>query len=534
MPQVPVRDIAVFPGNSAWLYVATEVGLFTSDDGGATWDLTMDGPANVSVDELFWLGNSLYAVTYGRGVFKTTPLATNPVPTLSSVSPTSFTIGTPGRTFTVTGTNFVGSSVVQVDGVSRATTYVSATQLSAQLTAGEMTSPQSFTVTVFNPTPAGGTSSSATVQVVAPQAPTVSSLSPTSVWVASNNLSVVVTGANYTTNSVVYFDGSARTTSYGSSTQLTATLQTADIATKGVHAISVVTPSPGGGVSSGAAFTVVGPSLSVGATLVATGKPVTVTLTGGRGIKTDWMAVAAVGSASTSYTSKVVVGAYTSKTWNAPMPTTPGTYEVRLFAGGGYTQLEVSSAITVVRPNLKPTVSSLSTKKVIAGSNGFTEMLTGRNFLPSSVVNVDGVARSTTYISPTQLSVDVSMADIAAAGAIRFSVTSPAPGGGTSTALTLTISPQPPVPAITGFSPSKVVAANVGRTLTVTGSGFISSSTVLVDGSPRATLFRTSSQLVVTLLAGDVATIGTRSIQVVTPPPGGGTSAPRALTVAVR
>ncbi len=73
LPAVPVFGLARHPANSAWLYAGTEVGLFTSTDGGATWGTTNDGPANVEISELFWLSSSpavLVAATHGRGVFK--------------------------------------------------------------------------------------------------------------------------------------------------------------------------------------------------------------------------------------------------------------------------------------------------------------------------------------------------------------------------------------------------------------------------------------------------------------------------------
>ncbi|MCA3554826.1 hypothetical protein [Aestuariivirga sp.] len=51
--------------------MGTEVGLFTSENGGTTWSATNDGPANVAVFDLFWLNNqTLVAVTHGRGMFK--------------------------------------------------------------------------------------------------------------------------------------------------------------------------------------------------------------------------------------------------------------------------------------------------------------------------------------------------------------------------------------------------------------------------------------------------------------------------------
>ena len=70
LPDVPVRTLVFHPDNPNLLYAGTEVGIFTSDDAGATWDLPQDGPANVSVDELFWMNRDLVAATHGRGIYR--------------------------------------------------------------------------------------------------------------------------------------------------------------------------------------------------------------------------------------------------------------------------------------------------------------------------------------------------------------------------------------------------------------------------------------------------------------------------------
>lgn len=70
LPNVPVRTLAFHPTNPNLLYVGTEIGIFTSEDAGANWEPTQDGPANVSVDELFWMGGDLIAATHGRGLYR--------------------------------------------------------------------------------------------------------------------------------------------------------------------------------------------------------------------------------------------------------------------------------------------------------------------------------------------------------------------------------------------------------------------------------------------------------------------------------
>jgi photosystem II stability/assembly factor-like uncharacterized protein len=73
LPAAPIRTIVRHPTKPGWLYVGTEVGIFASEDGGASWSTTNDGPANVSVEELFWYSdNKLVAATHGRSMFMVT------------------------------------------------------------------------------------------------------------------------------------------------------------------------------------------------------------------------------------------------------------------------------------------------------------------------------------------------------------------------------------------------------------------------------------------------------------------------------
>jgi photosystem II stability/assembly factor-like uncharacterized protein len=71
LPDAPIFDVKRHPRNPQWLYVATSVGVFTSENGGATWSTTNEGPANIRVRELFWIDDTtLGAATYGRGMFR--------------------------------------------------------------------------------------------------------------------------------------------------------------------------------------------------------------------------------------------------------------------------------------------------------------------------------------------------------------------------------------------------------------------------------------------------------------------------------
>lgn len=70
LPAAPANTLAQHPNKPQLLYIGTEVGLFSSEDGGLTWAPTNQGPANVAVSELFWAGTTLYAATHGRGMYR--------------------------------------------------------------------------------------------------------------------------------------------------------------------------------------------------------------------------------------------------------------------------------------------------------------------------------------------------------------------------------------------------------------------------------------------------------------------------------
>lgn len=71
LPSAPAPWIVHHRTKPGWLYVATDVGIFASEDDGATWSASNDGPAACTVDQLFWKDDcTLYAVAHGRGIYQ--------------------------------------------------------------------------------------------------------------------------------------------------------------------------------------------------------------------------------------------------------------------------------------------------------------------------------------------------------------------------------------------------------------------------------------------------------------------------------
>jgi uncharacterized protein (TIGR03437 family) len=86
-------------------------------------------------------------------------------PFVSAVTPASVEAGVNAFALTLDGAGFVSGSVVQWNGVERPTTFVSPTRLTAEITKGDVATPGSVSVTVFNPAPGGGTSNAKTFMV---------------------------------------------------------------------------------------------------------------------------------------------------------------------------------------------------------------------------------------------------------------------------------------------------------------------------------------------------------------------------------
>jgi sugar lactone lactonase YvrE len=123
-----------------------------------TVNVAADAPAQVTNQVSVWGGDS---ATAGAS-----DLTLIDAPAIASLSP-SFTIAGGGPfTLTVNGSGFASTSVVQWNGAALATTYVSATQLTATTTTADLASPGTALITVYT-APGGGTSNSSTFTVIA-------------------------------------------------------------------------------------------------------------------------------------------------------------------------------------------------------------------------------------------------------------------------------------------------------------------------------------------------------------------------------
>lgn len=191
----------------------------------------------------------------GGGGTPPPPPTPNPVPTLTSISPTSATAGGVAFTLTAYGTNFISSSVVRWGGANRTTTFVDSTQLTAAIPASSIANGGTANVTVFNPTPGGGSTTPLTFTVENP-VPTLLLLTPSSAVAGTSAFTLTLDGSGFVPASVVQWNGTPRTTTFLSGARLRAAITASDIATPTTVPVTVFNPTPVGGTSNDLTFTI--------------------------------------------------------------------------------------------------------------------------------------------------------------------------------------------------------------------------------------------------------------------------------------
>lgn len=148
--------------------------------------------------------------------------------------------------------------------------------------------------------------------------------------------------------------------------------------------------------------------------------------------------------------------------------------------GGAYTLVltvvdatgrATTQSIAQTLPSAPPFVNSITPTSGIVGGTGVSLTVNGSGFAARSVVNVDGDARPTTYVSPTTLTAVLSANDLASVGPRSITVTTLPPGGGTSNAHAFTVTQA------FGYSLS------VTRPLTITSGVYGANDYVTVIGS---------------------------------------------------
>ncbi len=406
----------------------------------------------------------------------------NPVPTTTSISPNCVMPGSASFTLTVTGTNFVSGSVVMFGGTSLTPTSSSSTQLTVTVPASLVAIAGTASITVVNPGPGGGTSNAQTFTIAATpvitspltacgtkgvafsytitatNSPTSFTASPLPAGLSVNTSTGVISGtptATGTTNVTITARNGAGTCNTATAT-LVITIGTAPT-------ISSLSPTCTGAGGPQFTLTVNGPNndFTQGETVYWNGSPLVTTFV----------------------SSKLLTAIVTTD-----LIATPGTASITV---GGCAATSGAVTFTI---SAAPIISSLSPTCASEGDIQFTLTVNGINFVSTSIVNWNGAALTTTFVSSTQLTASVAASRIANAGTASITVVSSC--GGTSSAVTFTIDAAPSITsaltasATVGTPFSYQITANnnpVSYNATGLPGGLtVDTTTGIISGTPTA------------------------------------------------
>ena len=345
----------------------------------------------------------------------------NPVPSITSFSPETTTNGNPGFSLTVKGDNFVDGSVVKWNGASRPTTVVSSSELKAAIPASDIVEEGTVPITVTNPAPGGGTSApkAYTIEpgVNLTQAGTIIAKVTAPTGGGNRDIKIIRDGIKPPVGTI---SGQFQYDTYDG--QNTSTEDWIGYQFSSQHTFNKVIFQEGRHMPDGGWFT----NLTVQV------------LQGGNWVNVQNLTV------DPAYPGDNHGVNY--ETFILRFADTTGT-AIRIFGppGGPWDFISVAELEVYAKEgsapsgNPVPTLTSLTPSSKTAGEGGFNLTVNGSGFVAGSVVKWNGANRTTTFVSPTQLTAAIPASDIASAGTAQVTVTSPAPGGGTSVPQAFTI-----------------------------------------------------------------------------------------------
>jgi len=131
-PDVVTHSLLVLPNDPSTIWVGTDIGLFESNDDGATWHYADNGIPAVSVYDMFVQDNKVVVATHGRGIWTASIDELNYIPSVSATYSGQKTI-----TASVNFVEVVDSVEIYVDDVlanSLTTVIAGNNNISAQIT----------------------------------------------------------------------------------------------------------------------------------------------------------------------------------------------------------------------------------------------------------------------------------------------------------------------------------------------------------------------------------------------------------------
>ena len=483
--------------------------------------VALPGISGYPTQLLRWGTQGLAILTDGPGMLyllQGSDISGLPTPPANAITltPSAILLGSPaGSTIGVTGSNFGASSLVELAGTALPTTVLSSTQLTFQLPASQAAFAHYLSVAVASLANGAGTSPDAVLEIDNPLS-AISSTGATALKVGATDTALILTGTGFLPSSIVRFNGTSLTTTYLSATSLSYVVPSADLATAGLFNLTVLNPAPGGGVSAAAVLEVDNPSptlTSVSPSTIATGSASsTVYLSGTNFSKLTTVTIDGTILPATYFNSTQVQVLVPASYYASP-----GSLSFRAFnpAPGGGSSAAVSLAVS----SFTPSALTLSPSTVTVGASGTPISVNGLGFIPSSVVQLSGQSRTTTYISPTQLTFLLRPSDVTAAGTLYVEVVNPVAGGSSTNFLYLTvIAAGAATSVISSVYPAQLSVNSPSTTLSIYASNLTASSFAQWNGvALTGTSYPNYGYLSATVPASLLTSVGTAGVTINTP-----------------
>ncbi|HEV2490645.1 MAG TPA: IPT/TIG domain-containing protein [Candidatus Acidoferrales bacterium] len=215
LPDVPVNDIVIDPNDNTnnTIYIATDVGVLGTTNGGTNWLPLAGSLPHVECTSLK-LNNTarvLRVGTHGRGSWDL-QLAGLAASALTGMSPTSATAGGGSFALTLNGQGFPGSPTVNFGSTTATVNTASATQIKATVPSGAISGSGVAAVTVTGAAGSLNFSIEGPAPILGPPL-----ISPTSVSSTASPVTITVTGSNFTASTGLVWTPNSGSQAFNSS-----------------------------------------------------------------------------------------------------------------------------------------------------------------------------------------------------------------------------------------------------------------------------------------------------------------------------
>jgi uncharacterized protein (TIGR03437 family) len=442
-------------------------------------------------------------------------------PVIGTITPSAAVAGSAALTVTVTGIGLTVGDVLVWSVPGKQTligaSFVNSTKFTALIPAALLSTAQSASLQIAEPLYEVTSATSLPFDVLA--APAITSLSPNPVDAGGEYFRVTVAGTGFVPYSVVNWAGTPLGTTYVSSTQLQAAITPDLRAVSGTFPLTVSDP---GVATSNAAPFIVSPVLFTVSPASAPGGGPAVNLTAtGVGFTRNDVLTFNAAALATTYVSSTVLTAVIP----AAALRTPGAAAVQVSdSTGAGRSLAQPFTIVAIPP---PTLAAIAPASATAGSPAFTLTVTGANCPAGCVVQWNRSPLATAHPSDTTVTASVPGNLIATAGVASIQLVNQY--GGASKTAVFTINPA--AAFISALNPSSVAAGSAAFPLTASGTGFVTGSVVLWNGTGLVTVNNSATQVTGFVTADLVSVRAGVSASVTVVNPGGAASNSVTLTI---